>query len=378
MKPIDFTKLKISTLLLITGLVSGVVIVLTRTEIFDLLSKGVMPVLSAFALAYFMDYIVRGFQKYLRVGRGLGILLTLLFLVFVIYLAGIIILPSIADAVVSLYRNIVNTKFDFDRLSVLHLRAEDIEFIKGQITNAVLPMVQKLTDFTGSTIYRFVAEIGKFASKLVSAFVTLSIAVYILSEKNDLLARFHRMLNAYCSERMVKRVRHIGSLSDRIFKGFVIGKVVDSIIIGIICYILLLIFGFQYAILIAAIVGITNVIPYFGPIIGAVPAALITLIASYDDPIRVIYILLLILAIQQLDGIIIGPMILGDSVGVSPFWIIVSVTVGGATFGVIGMFLGVPTVVLIKTLIEGDVESRLDSMGLAGFEEEKLSKKGKR
>lgn len=113
-------------------------------------------------------------------------------------------------------------------------------------------------------------------------------------------------------------------------------------------------------------------IPYFGPFIGAVPAAVITLIANTSDPIQVLYMLLLILIIQQLDGLVIGPFILGDSVGVSAFWIIIAVSVGGATFGLIGMFLGVPTVVLVKTLLEEDVQRKLASKGYDGLEEKNI------
>jgi predicted PurR-regulated permease PerM len=104
-------------------------------------------------------------------------------------------------------------------------------------------------------------------------------------------------------------------------------------------------------------------IPYFGPFIGAVPAALITFIATPSLPVNVAWILLIILIIQQIDGWIIGPFVLGDSVGVSAFWIIVAVTIGGATFGVAGMFLGVPLAVLLKTLVEEEVDRRLNAKG---------------
>ena len=119
-------------------------------------------------------------------------------------------------------------------------------------------------------------------------------------------------------------------------------------------------------------------IPYFGPFIGAVPAAIITLIANPTDPVQMLYMLLLIFIIQQLDGLVIGPFILGDSAGVSAFWIIVAVTVGGAAFGIIGMFLGVPVCVLIKTLIEEDVQRRLEHKGYPSLESENLKIKGSR
>ena len=118
-------------------------------------------------------------------------------------------------------------------------------------------------------------------------------------------------------------------------------------------------------------------IPYFGPFIGAVPSVIITFIGNPTTIMPVIWVLVIILAIQQLDGWIIGPIILGDSVGVSAFWIIVAVTVGGATFGVAGMFLGVPVCVLIKTLIENDVDRKLEAKGFKEFEMASIKSKKK-
>lgn len=118
-------------------------------------------------------------------------------------------------------------------------------------------------------------------------------------------------------------------------------------------------------------------IPYFGPFIGAVPAAIITFVANPSQPVDVVWMLLIILIIQQLDGLVIGPFILGDSVGVNAFWIILAVTVGGATFGLLGMFLGVPLCVLIKTLIEEDVERKLVYKGYNDLESTALRTKKK-
>merc|ERR1711879_824515 len=118
--------------------------------------------------------------------------------------------------------------------------------------------------------------------------------------------------------------------------------------------------------------GITNMIPYFGPFLGAIPASIITYIAAPSEPLTVLWILIVILIIQQLDAFIIGPYILGDSVGVSAFWIIVAVTVGGATFGIMGMFLGVPTLVLFKTIIEDNIQNKLHQKGYDGLETKHL------
>lgn len=149
----------------------------------------------------------------------------------------------------------------------------------------------------------------------------------------------------------------ISRKSDEIFSAFFVGKLIDSAIIGVICFFLMLIFRIPNAPAIGFFVGITNIIPYFGPFIGAVPAVLVTLASG--SLWQVLWVIVLIVALQQFDGLILGPKILGDKVGVGAFWIIVSVTAGGAIAGVVGMLVGVPVVVLFKTLIEEYVEKKL-------------------
>ena len=261
---------------------------------------------------------------------------------------------------------------DFSFLNRIDFQNVYLIQIQESIVNALSPFLQKLTNFTGTAVLMLVVEIQKVTSGVISFFIAFVIAIYMLGEKKDLLARIRRFNYAYFTEKQVHWIYYTAEMSNRIFKDFVLGKLLDSTIIGILSYFLFVFFNFQYALLIAIIVGITNMIPYFGPFIGAVPAAVITLIANTSDPIQMLYMLLLILIIQQLDGLVIGPFILGDSVGVSAFWIILAVSVGGATFGLLGMFLGVPTVVLVKTLIEEDVQRKLASKGYDGLEERNI------
>ena len=144
---------------------------------------------------------------------------------------------------------------------------------------------------------------------------------------------------------------------NKIFSNFVVGKFIDSSIIGVLCFILMNIFRLPYALLISAIVGVTNMIPYFGPFIGAIPGIVIILMIS---PLKALGFSVLILALQQFDGLILGPKILGDSTGLRPLWIIFAITVGGSFAGVLGMFLGVPTVAVIRYLFLGYIRRRLD------------------
>lgn len=357
-----------------------IVILMSRLPIFEYVTKSISPLIVAFILAYVIDYSVRFFENKVRLKRWISILISVVLFLAILILLGLVVVPNIIDAVASLIKTIGTVDFNFDFSFINQIDFENVYLKQLQQTliDTVMPILQKLTNFTGTVVLFIVSEIQQITSGLISLLISFVIAVYMLAEKKDLTARIKRLAYAYFSDQHIYWIKYTLLMSDKIFKDFVIGKFIDSTIIGFLSYFVFIIFDFKYAVLIALIVGVTNMIPYFGPFIGAVPAAIITLIANPTDPVQMLYMLLLIFIIQQLDGLVIGPFILGDSVGVTAFWIIVAVTVGGAAFGIIGMFLGVPVCVLIKTLIEEDVQRRLEHKGYPSLESENLKIKGSR
>lgn len=156
----------------------------------------------------------------------------------------------------------------------------------------------------------------------------------------------------------------------KLFSSFIIGKALDSTIIGCLCFVLMSILQLPYAVLISVIVGITNMIPYFGPFIGAIPGALILLLIS---PVKSMIFVVLILVLQQFDGLILGPKILGDSTGLKPLWIIIAITIGGSIGGVLGMFLGVPVVAFLRYLANRILAHRLHRRHLLPDDSEPLA-----
>ncbi len=370
----NLKELKFSHLAKIVFVATLVVLILTRTPVWQYINAALSPVILSLVIAYMMDYAVRFIEKHIKLPRSVSIVITIILTVVILVVLGFVIIPSVVEAVSSLIRTIskINVNVDFSFLQRIDFQNVYLVQIQEGIVNALSPFLQRLTNFTGTAVLIVVTEIQKVTSGVISFFIAFVIAIYMLAEKKDLLGRVKRFVYAYFSEKQVHWIYYTAEMSNRIFKDFVLGKLLDSTIIGILSYFIFAFFHFEYALLIAIIVGITNMIPYFGPFIGAVPAAVITLIANTSDPIQVLYMLFLILIIQQLDGLVIGPFILGDSVGVSAFWIILAVTIGGATFGLVGMFLGVPTVVLVKTLIEEDVQRKLASKGYDGLEEKNI------
>lgn len=371
--------IKLTTFVKFMTLATIIVLFLSQTPVWQYVVSGIKPLVIAFVIAYIVDYSVRFFESKIKLPRALAIFLSFILFISVIALIGIVVVPNIIDAVSSLIKTIseinVNMDVDFSFIQQIDFDNVYLQQFQQSLIDTIAPVLQRLTNITGSVVLLIVTEIQKITSGVISFILALVIAIYMLAEKKDLSARIRRFIYAYFNDRQVHWIFYISELSNRIFKDFVIGKFIDSTIIGFLSYFIFRYFGFQYAVLIALIVGITNMIPYFGPFIGAIPAAVITLIANPTQPIEMVYMLFLIFLIQQLDGLVIGPLILGDSVGVSAFWIITAVTIGGATFGIIGMFLGVPVVVLIKTLIEEDVERKLDAKGYFALGQEHIKKK---
>lgn len=174
------------------------------------------------------------------------------------------------------------------------------------------------------------------------------------------MAQTKKIIVALMKRSKADRLFEVCSHSNRMFSGFIGGKIIDSAIIGVLCYIGCSIMKTPYALLVSTIVGITNVIPFFGPFIGAVPSILLILIV---DPMKALYFGIFVFVLQQLDGNFIGPRILGDSVGLPSFWILVSITVFGGIFGFIGMLLGVPVFAVIYMLVREFVERKLKEKG---------------
>jgi predicted PurR-regulated permease PerM len=232
--------------------------------------------------------------------------------------------------------------------------ADIMEKLKDNINSIAINMGSKVFPYLYST----------FTSTFVIAydiFFGLVISIYLTWEKDSLVRGFHRLVKAFVPKKYAEKTWETMLNCNRIFNGFLLGKAIDSLIIGIITFIAMLVFQFPYPVLLSVIVGVTNMIPYFGPIIGAIPGCAIYL---FIDPQLALWFALLILAVQQFDGWVLGPWILSDQTGIKPLAVILGIIVGGAYFGVLGMFLGVPTVAVLQYLGGQLVKSRFKKKGI--------------
>jgi len=179
---------------------------------------------------------------------------------------------------------------------------------------------------------------------VTNAFIGLLIMIYLLNYKEKLFAICRKIVAATCGQRRQDSLYEFSDIVNETFIGFIVGRIIDSFIIGVLTYLVLKICNIQFALMISVIVGVTNVIPFFGPFIGAIPSVLILLL---EQPIQAFYFVIIILVIQQIDGNIIGPRIVGNAIGISSFWVLVAVLVGGGLFGFAGMALSVPVFAVI-------------------------------
>jgi predicted PurR-regulated permease PerM len=212
----------------------------------------------------------------------------------------------------------------------------------AQITRDIIPVILNFS--------------WTFVNVLVRIIIGFIVSIYILFDRERFTLQFRKLTYAIFSKSQAERLFEISRLTARMFNSFIIGKTIDSIIVGIICYIAMLLFGWPYPVLISLIIGVTNMIPVFGPFIGAIPALFLLFIV---DPSAALWFTLFIIILQQIDGNIIGPIILQDSMGLPSLWIMFAIILGGGFFGLIGMFLGVPVFAVVYVIIKEIVNQRL-------------------
>lgn len=227
-------------------------------------------------------------------------------------------------------------------------------------TSQVFDMIDPEKFFNMNVINNLVSKLMNstlsITSSLYNVIMGLIIAFYMLTQKEDFALGSKRILYSTLKKERAEKIIAIFSEGHEIFIQFFVGKFIDSFIIGIICFIGLSIIENPYALLLALIVGVFNMIPYFGPILGGVPAVIITLFTGF---MPAVFVAIFIICLQQFDGLVLGPKILGDSIGLSPFWIISSIIIGGALWGPLGMFFASPIVAVILNNINRYLDRRL-------------------
>ncbi len=302
-------------------------------------------------------------EKLRKVSRSIGIAGSLLVAFAVVILLLNMVIPelyrSIRDLIMGLPHQI-NNAIDFLESEKIHDTAF-LGTIKSVLENGaeafqmwlktdLLTRINQMMSFVTVGVFSVVETLFDIA-------VGVIVSVYVLNSKEKFTGQCKKITYALLSRERANLMLQITRKSHKIFGGFVIGKIIDSIIIGILCFIGLSILDIPYTLLVSVIVGVTNVVPFFGPYIGAIPSAILILLS---EPIKGIYFVIFILVLQQFDGNILGPKILGDSTGLSAFWVVFSILLGGGLFGFVGMIMGVPTFAVFYYLVSMFIEQKLE------------------
>lgn len=337
-------------ILLVLVIFIGYEIFVNHSKILDFIGKFfsvIMPFIYAFVFAYVLNPIMKLFQKRLKLKRGLAVLLTYVLVTGIIVLVGVYVVPVVIDSIISITTEVpkyittvqgwINSALQDDKMYTILKDAGVLNIITNISTKAGTIFISLLEGLAGSLL--------SITADIVMIGFGFLCSIYVLADKDNLIKQVKIMMTMVFKKEKTRNILGVLRTYNQMIGLYIGSKALDSLIIGIISLVGLIIFKVPYAILLAIIVGFTNMIPYFGPFVGMVVCATVSVFVS---PMLAIIVFVFLLAVQQFDAWFLEPKIVGSRVGISPFLIILGVTIGGGFFGAIGMLLASPTVATIK------------------------------
>ena len=325
-----------------------------------------MPFIYGAVIAYLLKPVCNCVEVFLRrllpekmgtAANMLAVTVSLLFGILVVYALIMMIVPQLITSVTTLYYTARNNLNDFvdwaSHQEIIASNQKLLDFIETSYDNLqdtldnivrtkLVPSMQSL--LSGAAL-----GVMSFVTFLKNIIIGVIVSVYLLASRKKFGQQCKMILYSLIKPRWADIILEEILYADKMFGGFINGKILDSAIIGVLCYIACLIFKFPSALLVSVIIGVTNVIPFFGPFIGAIPATLLILI---QNPIKALWFVLFVLVLQQVDGNIIGPKILGNTTGLSSFWVLFAILLFGGLWGFVGMIIGVPLFAVIYDVLK--------------------------
>ncbi len=298
----------------------------------------------------------------LKVARAAASFVSVMTIIIVVSGLVWMIIPDLWESILGLINNLPDTVQRLSSWVQVHLnenpqlaafldmRLEDM--YQTAITWAQNKLVPNVEELLSNVSIGVIGTLGV----IMDVFVALIICVYVLNSKEIFMAQAKKAVLALFKPHRAEYIFELGKITNDTFGGFINGKIIDSIIIGILCFIAMNILNIPLTMLVSVVVGVTNIIPFFGPFIGAIPSIIILLMV---DPVAALKFAILVLALQQLDGNIIGPKILGKSTNLASFWVMFAIIVAGGLFGFVGMVLGVPVFAVVYTYISRGINNKL-------------------
>lgn len=361
--------------MLMAGLVIGLALIgyhildnFTATvDFFKMLMNIASPITVGFVIFYIINIPMKSVERRLfkgdklpaKIKRVLSLVITLViggvfFTTFFIFA-----IPQLVESIALLIDQIPDYAiligvFMSEQFESLNLSSEVIE----QAENIWTDFIGSFADIMLTIVNSASGFVSSFISGIFNAIISTALAIYMLLGKEHLTSIFSKLWQAYSPSKITQAFIKYLKIVDHSFEHFIRGQLMEALVLGIICYIGMLILGFEYALVISFLVGITNVIPLFGPYIGAVPSFLLLLVVN---PIHALWFIVYVAALQQLESNIIYPRVVGDAMGISGFWIMVAVIVGNSLFGITGILMGIPLLSSMYIIIKEATEKRLVS-----------------
>lgn len=360
-------------------------VLLRVTKLSDVFSNIIVilqPIIYGCIIAYLLNPIVKRIDWHLlpflqnkikkpgraeKISRGIGIFISITLMITLIVLLCNLLVPELYFSIRSMIYTLpgqlndlvveINEMTTGKTTTSAFLKTalnEGSKMLETWLRNDLLPKTNELMSNLTVGVINIVSGIFDFLIGII-------VSVYILFSREKFISQCKKSVYAIFSPEHANMLLHFTTKSNEIFGGFIIGKLIDSAIIGVLCFFGMSILKMPYTVLISVIIGVTNVIPFFGPYIGAIPS---TILIMLQNPMQGLYFVLFILVLQQFDGNILGPKILGNSTGLSAFWVIVAILLGSGLFGFIGMIMGVPTFAVIYYVVELFINSRLEKKNL--------------
>lgn len=354
----DIAKFLKEVATILQPIIMGLVFAYLLNPMVKMIERNLIPVL---------DEKIKNERKVRNWARNIGVFTSILITLAVVVLLLNMVLPelyeSIRDMIISLPGQMN------DAMEYLEAHAIKDSAISGTLNTVLENAAASLETWLRTDL---ISQVNQMMSSLTSGVISffetlfnivigLIVSVYVLTSKEKFIGQCKKATYALFQKDRANLILQVTRKSNEIFGGFVIGKIIDSIIIGIICFVVLSLLKMPYTLLVSVVVGVTNVIPFFGPFIGAIPSIILILLA---EPIKGLYFMIFILLLQQFDGNILGPKILGNSTGLSAFWVVFSILLGGGMFGFVGMVMGVPTFAVFYYLVEMFLNQKLQKKKL--------------
>ncbi|WP_346982606.1 AI-2E family transporter [Clostridium perfringens] len=331
------------------------------------------PFIWGIAIAFILNIPVKLIEKNLGnskffkgMKRSFSITLTFLFFILAITLFILFVIPQLLSSISTLMNSIPEYLSQFEKfLEVNAINNSQSQVMMQNIINELLNLWKEILKVTSQIVGTSLGYLLDFTLGItygvINFFLALILAIYMLASKEILISQLKLIIYAFVSKNKADRIIELGKMCNEMFSKFILGQCTEALVIGVLCFIGMIILKMPYALLISVVIGVTALIPVFGAFLGTIPSAFIILII---DPIKALWFIIFIIVLQQLEGNLIYPRVVGSSIGLSALWVMFSMIVGGSLFGIIGMLIGIPIFGVVFKILKRVANRKINEKGI--------------